>query len=272
MSTTPPDLNVQKEQMLLQQQIEQPKAALGVYELPCGYLDPHGVLHKELALREMTGREEDLLASKKTAAHKKMSELYVRCIQRLGTLVETTQIAAAVPELLVGDRTYLMFAIRRVTLGDEYPFRHRCPECDKDSLFIVDLSEMKVQEMADPRKRVYEGVLSTGMSYRFHLLTGRDEAKLADVVDHEHKLTQSALARLDMLNDRPPSRDLLQSMSSRARDELRGLFDAADGGVDTEMEMVCPKCDVEFFTDLDVGPGFFFPSATRKNSKKRSST
>lgn len=266
------DINAQKEQMLLQQQVEQPKSSMLVFSLPCGYLSPDGTLHTELVLREMTGREEDLLASKKTPATKKMNELFVRCIERLGSLTSKDQIAAAVPELLLGDRTYLMFAIRRVTLGDEYPFRHRCPSCQKESLYIVDLSEMKIQEMKDPRKRIYDGVLSNGMTYRFHLLTGRDEAKLAEVNDSERKLTQAMLAKLDMLNERPASFDLLQNLSSGVRNELRTKFDEVDGGVDTEMEIVCPKCEHEFFTELDVGPGFFFPSAMQKNSKKRSST
>ena len=266
------DLNQEKEQMMLRQQIETPKASEAVYELPCGYLSPDNILHTEVALREMTGREEDLLASKKTPSNKKMNELYARCIIRLGSLTEPQQIAAAVPELLIGDRTFLMFALRRVTLGDEYPFRHRCPSCEKESLYIVDLSEMKIQKMVDPMKRVYEGALSNGTTYRFRLLNGRDEAKLADVVDNERRITQAMVVRLVTLNDRPPIYEAVQSMSSRLRNELRAKFEEVDGGVDTEVEMTCPKCDHQFFTELDVGPGFFFPSAMQKNSKRRSST
>jgi hypothetical protein len=266
------DLNAQKEQMLLQQQIEAPKSSEAVFELPCGYLAPDGTLHKEMSLREMTGREEDLLASKKTPPFQKMNELFVRCIQRLGSLTERAQLAVAVPELLVGDRTYLMFAIRRVTLGDEYPFRHRCPSCERESLFTVDLSEMRVQEMADPRKRTYEGVLSDGTPYRFHLLNGRDQSRLEEVTDNERKVTQALMSRIDVLGDRPPGFDGVRALTSRLRNELRTKFDEVDGGVDTEVEIVCPKCDHEFFTELDVGPGFFFPSVMQRNSKKRSST
>lgn len=271
MSTDP--LLLQKEQMILQTQIEQPKSSLNVFELPCGYLSPDGTVHSEVVLREMTGREEDLLAAKKTDYIKKMNELFVRCIERLGSLTEKTQIAAAVPELLIGDRAFLMFAIRRVTLGDEYPFTTRCPECEKESLVDVDLSEMTIKKMKEPTKRVYDGVLTGGMTYRYHLLTGKDESKLSKVEDPDAKITQSMQMRLDMFNERAPTREAIAALPMRLRAELREAFDEVDGGVDTTVELTCPKCDHEYSTDLETGQsGFFFPSAARRNSKKKSST
>lgn len=279
MSTDPKDLaqeqlNTQKEQMLLQQQVERPKSSNGVFQLPCGYLSPDNTVHREVAIREMTGREEDLLASKKTEGTKKMNELFVRCIERLGSLTEKSQIAAAVPELLVGDRTFLMFAIRRVTLGDEYPFRHRCPNCEKESLYMVDLSEIGIKEMPEPTKRSFDGKLpASGKTYRFHLLCGRDEARLASVEDPEAKMTQAMQMRLDMFDEKPATRDALQALGLLDRNAMRERFDEVDGGVDTAVELACPKCDHDYSTDLDIGQtGFFFPSATRKNSKKKSST
>lgn len=267
-------LNQQKEQMMLQQQIEVPKSATGIFTLPCGYLSPDGVLHREIDLREMTGKEEDLLASKKTDSAKKMNELFVRCLVRIGALTERPQIAAAVPELLLGDRTFLMFAIRRVTLGDEYPFKHRCPECEKESLYMVDLSEISIKEMPDPTKRSFDGVLpASGKTFRFHLLCGRDETRLASVEDPEAKMTQAMQMRLDMFDERPVDKAALQALGLKDRNALRERFDEVDGGVDTAVELTCPKCDHDYSTDLDISQsGFFFPSATRKNSKKKSST
>ncbi len=281
MSTETPDpkelqqqqLNEQKEQMMLQQQLEVPKSANGIFALPCGYLSPDNTIHREVALREMTGREEDLLASRKTDGTKKMNELFVRCIERIGSMTDKQQIAAAVPELLLGDRTFLMFAIRRVTLGDEYPFRHRCPSCDKESLYLVDLSEIGVKEMPEPTKRSFDGVLpASKKTYRFHLLTGRDEARLQGVEDPEAKMTQAMQMRLDMLDEKPVMRSVLQGLGLLDRNAMRERFDEVDGGVDTEVELACPKCEHEYSTDLDISQsGFFFPSATRKNSKKKSS-
>ncbi len=262
---------VVQDQALLQQQLDTPKAALNIFELPCGYLAPDGQLHTDVVLREMTGREEDLLAAKKTPAVKKMNELFSRCIERLGSLTEKSQIAAAVPELLLGDRVFLMFAIRRVTLGDEYPFRDKCPSCEKENLYIVDLGEMKTQKMPNPTKRVYEGTLPSGKTVRWRPLCGRDEAKMAEI-GGDDQLSIGMLMRLEMLDNKPPTLAGVKDLSSRDRNAMRALFDEQDGGLDTEIDMSCPKCYTDFKRDIDVGQAsFFFPSVTQKASKKKSS-
>lgn len=265
--------NAQQEHLLVQRAITSTKSALLTLTLPCGYLDSGHVLHREIVIREMTGKEEDLLSSKSTWL-KKSNELFIQCIERLGTLTSKEQIAAAVPELLIGDRTFLFFAIRRASLGNEYTFREQCPHCKRESVFTADLSELTIQEMADPTKRHYEGVIPgpEKLTYRFHLLKGADQAKLEDFEDNKRRLTHVLLFQLDLLDGRTPTVDAVQSLTTRQRDYLRSAFAKVDGGVDTEMTLACPKCNEDFHKDIDLGPGFFFPSAMQKISKKKSSS
>ena len=58
------------------QQMETPKGTLGVFDLPCGYLDPQTQeLFTEVQVREITGNEEDMLASQQIPSAQKISQL-----------------------------------------------------------------------------------------------------------------------------------------------------------------------------------------------------
>ena len=123
-------------------QLDHAKSSIGTFVLPCGYLDSAGVLHTEVCVKEISGHEEDLLASKAIPEARKLGELIANCVTRLGPLTDRGQIAMAVKELLVGDRAFLLFAIRRVTVGDNYPFRARCPSCEKEHLYNIDSAHL----------------------------------------------------------------------------------------------------------------------------------
>ena len=255
-----------------QASVDKPKSTQGVFELPCGYLDPEGQLHTEVEVREITGHEEDLLGSKSVPHHKKIGLLVSRCITRIGDITDPGKIAVLANELTVGDRVFLMFAIRRTSLGDEYPFRNTCPECGYKGLFNLDLSELEVKKMTDPRKRIFDSVLPSGKSVRFRPLQGKDEETLAKASSSNDAMTLAILARLEMLDDAPPTLVAVKNLGLQDRNFLRSAFDDIEGGVDTTLDMQCPSCMAEFEQELEVGQaGFFSPSSVQKGSKKRSS-
>jgi hypothetical protein len=263
------------EQVVVETQILQVKATQGAFTLPCGYLDEDGRLHKDLELREIRGYEEDMLSAPKVPGFKKMNTLLAACTTRLGTFTDHGKIATIVPELLVGDRVYLMFAIRRVTLGDEFPFEDTCPNCQVKKLLVVDLSTLDIRQMPTPEKRLYEDKLPGGSMVRWHCMNGRDEEKLARLGSGVglDQLSLGMLVRIESVDDAPPTLVTLKNLSMKDRNYLRERFDDAEGGVDTALDMECENCGETFKKEVDVSQGgFFFPSATRKNSRRRSST
>jgi len=253
-------------------QLDTPQGTHGTFELPCGYLDAEGVLHTQVHVREITGHEEDMLASKAVPGWKKISNLIDACLTRVGNIADPERVATVAGELLVGDRVFLMFAIRRTTLGDEYPFRDKCPECGYSGIFSLSLGDLDIKPMKDPRKRLFEVKLPSGLTARFHPLTGNDEEKLSKASNAKEAMSMSILLRLDMLGEKPATLGAVQALGMRDRNALREAFDDHEGGVDTTLDMQCPSCGAEFERDLDVGQaGFFFPSTMRKTSKARSS-
>jgi len=258
------------EQMMTAAVMETAKAPVGVFALPSGYLDLNtGELHTAVDVREMSGREEDMLSSKQVPEEKKLSALLASCVTRVGPYTERGRIAAIVEELTVGDRVYLLLAIRRVTLGDELPVREECPECKVKNLFVIDLSDLATKPMADPRKRIFDVTLPSGKSARFRVSTGADEARVAKLQKRAavqmDGISQLMLMRLELLNGEPPSLDAVKDLGLRDRQYLRDQFEEVEGGVDTAIQLECPSCGHEWERDLGTASANFFSrSGTRK--------
>lgn len=258
-------------------QLDAPKSsAPGIFELPCGYLAADGVLHTDVSVREISGHEEDLLASKQIPESKKLGELVGRCITRIGSLTDPEQLRQASKELLIGDRVFLLFAVRRVTLGDDYPFRSKCPECGKEGLYHVNLAELDIKKMPQPTKRAgYDFTLPSGKKIRIKTLNGEEEEAYGRKKIADSDIASSALMpRVEQLDGKPPTLGDIKALGMRDRNFIRqDIVEQIDGGVDTTVDVTCASCEVEYKKDLEVGQsGFFFPSQTLKNWKLKSST
>jgi len=253
------------------QQMETPKSVNGVFDLPCGYINPQTQeLVTEVQVREITGNEEDMLASRQIPSHTKITQLLSGCVLRVGDETNKGRIAQIVQDMLVGDRVFLIFCIRRVTLGDDLPVREKCPECGTTTLFMVNLAEdLKARPMADPMKRIFDVELPSGKTARFRVSTGADEARLAKLrkrhVKQSDGLSQAILMRLELLEGEKPTLQMVKSLGMRDRHFLREQFEASEGGVDTSMEFECPSCEHEWEKELDLSAAnFFFPGDRRR--------
>lgn len=253
-------------------QIEEAKSSQGGFELPCGYLAPDGVLHTSVIVREISGHEEDMLGSKAIPGGKKLAALLTRCTEQVGPFSSKEKIAEIIQDLPVGDRVFLLFAIRRVTLGDMYPFEEKCPECERMSVYTVSLAEMEIKKMPTPEKRVYDIKLPSGKTARFHVMTGREEEKMQNLDKSLDGVSLALLARLDLLDDKPPTLAEVKGLGMRDRNALRDAFQEVEGGVETSVEVTCSACGHEFEREMSVDRSFFSPSALQKGSKRKSSS
>jgi len=260
------------EAFVIENQIRDAKGSKGSLVIPCGLLAENGEIYTDADIREISGHEEDMLASKKIQSNRKMGALLAKCCTRIGPHTGD-ELEKHVKKLPVGDRVLLLLRIRQVTLGDEFPYRHECPECGYKGMFTIDLNEMEVKQMPDPKTRIYDRVLSNGMHVRFHVMTGEDEERLSDVMKEGDKVTMTILARLDLIDDEAPTLEGIKELGMKLRNELRDLFTEVEGGVDTSVEIECPRCEEMVVTELDITQqGFFFPSAALKKWKKKSSS
>ena len=260
------------EAFVIENQIRDAKGSRGALTIPCGLIGENGEIYTDAEIREISGHEEDMLASKKIPASRKMGTLLAKCCTRLGPYTGD-ELEKQVRNLPVGDRVLLLLRIRQITLGDEFPYRHECPECNYKGMFTIDLNDMEVKAMPDPTQRIHEFDLSSGAHVRFHIMTGTDEERLSDVMKESDKVTMTILARLDLLDGGLPTLEVIKDLGMKLRNELRDRFNEVEGGVDTSVEIECPRCEELVITELDITQqGFFFPSAALKKWKKKSSS
>jgi len=231
-----------------QAKLDVPSSSVGVFDLPCGLL------------------EEDMLGSKAVPSHKKIGMLIAGCLERVGSISDKGRLSQVAEELTVGDRVFLMFAIRRTSLGNEYPFRGQCPKCKYRGIFNLDLSDLDVKMMAEPMLRTFERKLPSGKVAQFRPLVGKDEESISKAASSNEAMSLSILMRLQQLEAQPPTLAAVKDLGMKDRNFLRAEFEKIEGGVDTTLEMSCPSCNHEFEEELDVAQaGFFFPSSVRKD-------
>jgi hypothetical protein len=111
------------------------------FELPRGYLDPAGVLHKTGAMRLATARDE-LLPLHDDRVRSNPAYLTVvllsRVITRLGTLEDDEVRASVIENLFASDLAFLQDLYRRINTEGHTRAAVKCPACGET--FTVDLA------------------------------------------------------------------------------------------------------------------------------------
>jgi hypothetical protein len=111
------------------------------FELPRGYLDSAGVLHKKGAMRLATARDELLpLYDDKVRSNPAYLTvvLLARVITRLGTLEEDEVRSSVVENLFASDLAFLQDLYRRINTEGHTRAAVKCPACGER--FAVELA------------------------------------------------------------------------------------------------------------------------------------
>ncbi len=221
---------------------------------------PSDVWDGKVTIMEMTTREESLLTKQKK--------------MRDGTAIEKiiqqcTAEALPLDDLLVQDRYFLMLQVRRITYGNDYTFRARCPQCGATFEWEVDLSKIESKPLAHSADHVYELTLPrSGRVIRWKHLRGRHEKTLLQA---RSSMDDDALIPVALGlycvgvdgNEQYPHDffDKLGGMDSMA---FRDDINSNQCGPDLELEMECRQCDMDFTLEMPVSSSFFWPSLQRK--------
>ncbi len=266
------------------------------------------VIHRDIELRAMSGHEEDLLSNDSIPFFRRMTSILAQCCTRIGTHVDRPGIVRAIHGLPAGSRQHLLVCLRRTShyraTKDIYDMVVECPKCGKDANHKVDLSGLEQYEMPDPFKRVFEDTLpDSNQKVVWRITEAPEDEIISAVVKHDtaqnELLTWSILIRVKSVDGQAISmrpddvvdpdsgtmkrlpakilelRQQIKNWSTGDRQFLRDRFMENEPGIDVDLDFTCsnPMCKKEFAGRLDVGQkGFFFPSATRTRSNRRSFT
>lgn len=249
---------------------EAARSSQATLELPTGYLDEQGRLHRAIVIREMDGRDEDLLANQKIPVGARLSRMIENCILSIGShRQQDAGWSDIVQSLPVIDRLWILLQLRILTVGPIFSAKIQCPAegCQRYSLQNVDLNDLPVHGISEPEKRTYGGKLpKSGRDFVCRVMTGADESRLTKMAQkNPEDLVSIAIAsRLVSLDAKSPvSIPDVKSLSLVDRQHLRNLFKKHEGEIDRDMECSCPHCGTEFRQEIDFdSPNFFFPSET----------
>lgn len=239
--------------------------------LPGGYVDEDGMVHREVDLYPLSGREEEFLAGN----HRKESASLVttvlsRSVRRIGVFSPVSE--EMTRSLLVADRQYLLLKLREATFGERVQATIFCPwpDCGKKADVDFSIGDIPVKESED-KGPAYRMELSmeaafrndSGEEYReitFRLPSGGDQEVVSPLILENEAVALTALLRRCILSIGPfkdPGDELTGGLSPMARMEIERRMEAVAPEVELTMEAKCPECGREFAAPFDLHEFFF---------------
>lgn len=241
------------------------------WKLPGGYWDDNGLLHRDVELTQLSGREEEMLSCMSNAAPAALvSQILSQCVLRIGAIEPVTPHTAG--RLLVADRQYLLLKLREVTFGDRIEGTLACPWHDCGAKVDIDFSTTQIpikecKELAptyrmelSPEAALEDAAGTLHRVIRFRLPIGEDQEALGSV------LTKNPAWALTQLFERciegtettwEDASDLVARLSPRARMEIEQAMEAHAPQVELEMDLSCPECGRGFTAPFDLQDFFF---------------
>ncbi len=235
-------------------------------------------------IRGLKGKEGALLSDRSTA---RAGALFERLLSNCW-LSTTDAGIYELPEIgvldwskvLVADRFYALLQIRARTFGDEYAFSVQCanPACRERFEWSLNLQELPVVPLPEAAKAAFKAgnrfettLPRDGRRVWFRLMTGADEARAAQLLraggGAGPLLTALALRIVEIDGVAAQGkRKFLDELELADAAALLDQFDAADGGVETDIQIECPVCAGVQDVQLPFERGFFLPTARGKTA------
>jgi hypothetical protein len=238
-----------------------------VFELPAGYEDEDGVIHKSFTIREMTGKDEEAISKPELKENgcKLLAVLLERCVLSIGTLTRhelgTEKWRAVIKSLLMADQDYMVLQIRRLSLGDEFEIHHSCPSCKTKLTSFISIDEL--DNVPFSGNRIVDFELPRGYKDRkgkvhklgtMRLATGLDREILTPMAKKNRARANTVmLTRLCKFDDGTPiTEDTMSDLTVRDREYLGKLMDENLFGVKLETEITCTNCEETFTGNLNA--------------------
>jgi len=251
---------------------EQPRYPTDTISLPTkGWFYPENtpLATGEVEIKQMTAREEDILANQDLIRRGKV----------LDKLLQSLLIDKNInPEdILIPDKNAIFIAIRRFAYGDNYSVNVTCPQCGVKSRVDINLAELKDKEIdlsLLPRwKNNFTFVLpKAGTVLTYKLLNQKDEDDIEREITALRKVNKEASSEVTTrlkyvitAIDGNPDKDRIRkfvdeeflAVDARA---FRNSMKANTPDIDMQFDFKCSnsRCEHERRMDIPVGASFLW--------------
>jgi len=117
------------------------------FELPKGYVDKDGTLHREVVLREITGADQEAMLNPQLRNNpaKMLTALLTRVIIRIGTLEKKKIDTSVTAGMFKSDRDFLISKLKEIDSGPDMEIDVECPDCGRKFKAMLDMSDFFVK-------------------------------------------------------------------------------------------------------------------------------
>ena len=239
-----------------------------VFTMLCGYKDAEGTLHKDFAVRDITGRDEEAVhrADTKSNVPRIVHTLLSRCVTRIGTYEKSKlndqKWLEIIRSLYVGDQDWMLLKLREYSIGTEITVEHICPnaDCKAKLKTVIEVGDIQVKEFVSdnvefdlPRGYTDKqgNVHKTGV---LNLPRGIDREVLMPLAKQNLAKAETAmLTRLMKFDDGfPVDDDVTANLTVRDRDYLSKLQQEYYFGLSVDLEITCDSCGETFTGQINA--------------------
>jgi hypothetical protein len=228
--------------------------------LPGGYINSAGEVIRVAEVRELTGRDEEMI-SKSSSMMKAFQIILSRGVVSVGDEETNEQM---LDKMLVGDRDALLLGIYKATFGPIAELGAYCSGCEENKTVQVDVdNDIEVKFLENPirdreftvkgRKHVYQVVLPTGVTTKA-LTSNTDNKTLAELQTILLEQTVTEIDEVVVLG-----KNQIQNLGVADRRKIRDeITDKAPGPQFSTAVVTCPDCEGEVAVPINLGALFRF--------------
>lgn len=232
------------------------------------YPEGHPLSSGEIELKQMTAKEEDILANTQLRKNGKFLE------KLLESLIVNKSIKQE--DILVPDKNAIFLAIRRLAYGDEYPVSITCPSCLEVNRVTINLSTVENKPFDfDSHPKGSNGfnfkLPSSGITVTYKLLNQIDEQNAESELTNFKKLNKDIsreyttrlkylITALDGNTDKGAIRKFVdEQLSAKDSLALRKQMRETNPDIDFSFNFSCNNCSHERRQDIPLGLSFLWP-------------
>jgi len=237
------------------------------------YPEGHPLSTGEIEIKQMTAKEEDILANQDLIKRGKV----------LDKLLESLIVnkAIKVEEILVPDKNAIFVSVRRLAYGDDYPISITCPQCGGQNKVKINLAALNFKpfnfDEHQKGSNSFNVKLPSGLEVTYKLLCQLDEGSIEMELLQLKKISKESSSDLTTRlkyvitsvngnQDRATIRKFIDSPQFSAKDSLalRRYMREHNPDIDMSFDFKCSDpenkgCSFERRSDVPIGASFLWP-------------
>ena len=203
---------------------------------------------KEVKIRPFTYEDERILRSvtRVNEGIKAVSTLMERCIEGI-----------SYSDLSLYDKHYLLFKLREISYGNEYPVGIECQHCGEENSLAIELDQLKVDYANEGMEYPTPVVLpDSEVTAYINCPRAKDEGLL----NNPAALTDSLwkfIERIESHSDRGIIQGFLTKTTAKDIAVVRQSIFSRKIGLQTDVRFICKHCNADEVMNLPINENFF---------------